>query len=84
MEIYYLLGLAGSILVTIAYVPQTIKTVSTKHTKDLSLTWLLILAIGLFMYTVYGVWISSIPVIISSGLGCILVVILLAYKLRYG
>ncbi|MCL5092033.1 MAG: PQ-loop domain-containing transporter, partial [Candidatus Marsarchaeota archaeon] len=73
-----------SILVTIAYVPQAIKTVSTKHTKDLSLAWLLILAVGLFMYLAYGIWISSIPVMFSSGFGFILVAILLAYKLRYG
>ena len=84
MEVYYLLGLAGSILVTIAYVPQAIKTVSTKHTKDLSLAWLSILAVGLFLYSIYGIWISSIPVILSSGFGFILVAILLAYKLRYG
>ncbi|MCL5093454.1 MAG: PQ-loop domain-containing transporter [Candidatus Marsarchaeota archaeon] len=84
MEAYYIIGLAGSILVTIAYVPQTLKTVLTKHTKDLSLAWLLILAVGLFMYSAYGIWISSIPVIFSSGFGFILVFILLIYKLRYG
>lgn len=84
MEAYYIIGLAGSILVTIAYVPQTVKTVLTKHTKDLSLAWLLILAVGLFMYSVYGIWISSIPVIFSSGFGFILVFTLLICKLRYG
>ena len=84
METYYIIGLAGSILVTIAYVPQTVKTVLTKHTKDLSLAWLLILAVGLFMYSVYGFWISSIPVIFSSGFGFILVFTLLICKLRYG
>ncbi len=84
MEVYYILGLAGSILVTIAYVPQTIKTVLTKHTKDLSLAWLFILTVGLFMYSIYGIWISSTPVIFSSGSGFILVFILLVYKLRYG
>ena len=84
MEAYYIIGLAGSILVTIAYVPQTLKTVLTKHTKDLSLAWLLILAVGLFMYSAYGIWISSIPVIFSSGFGFILVFTLLICKLRYG
>ena len=84
MEVYYILGLAGSILVTIAYVPQTIKTVLTKHTKDLSLAWLFILTVGLFMYSIYGIWISSTPVIFSSGFGFILVLTLLVYKLRYG
>jgi MtN3 and saliva related transmembrane protein len=83
MEISYILGLSGSIFVTVAYIPQTVHTIRTRHTKDLSLYWLIILAIGLWMYAVYGISINSIPVIISSGAGGVLVTILLALKLIY-
>ena len=83
MEITYLLGLIGSILVTVAYIPQTAKTLMTRHTKDLSFSWLLILTAGLLMYTVYGIAISSIPVIISSAIGGLLVIILLIFKVIY-
>ena len=83
MEITYALGLIGSIMVTVAYVPQTVKTLRTRHTKDLSFAWLLILFLGLAMYSVYGIAIDSIPVIISSGAGSILVLILLVCKLLY-
>ncbi len=55
----------------------------TRHTKDLSFSWLLILTAGLLMYTVYGIAISSIPVIISSAIGGLLVIILLIFKVIY-
>ncbi len=83
MEISYILGLIGSVVVTVAYIPQTIKTMATKHTKDLSLPWLFSLSTGLILYSVYGFSISSLPVIISSGFGAVLALILLAYKIRY-
>ena len=54
-----------------------------RHAKDLSFSWLLILTAGLLMYTVYGIAISSIPVIISSAIGGLLVIILLIFKVIY-
>jgi MtN3 and saliva related transmembrane protein len=83
MEISYILGITGSILVTVAYIPQTVKTIKTRHTKDLSLYWLVILTIGLWLYFVYGIAINSTPVMISSGAGGVLVAILTVYKLIY-
>ena len=82
--LYYFLGLAGSIIVTASYLPQALKTVRTRSTGDLSLSWLVALAVGLALYTAYGISISSIPVILSSGVGGTLVIVLLAYKIRYG
>ncbi|MEM3841525.1 MAG: PQ-loop domain-containing transporter [Candidatus Micrarchaeaceae archaeon] len=82
-ELYYVLGLIASIIVTVAYVPQVIKTARTKHTSDLSLKWLAFLSSGLVLYTIYGFAIASQPVVISSAAGAALVIILLLYKLRY-
>lgn len=78
-----IIGLIASIIVTIAYIPQTIKTIRTRKTRGLSLPWLIILDSGLILYTVYGIFISAIPVILSSLGGATLIAILLAYKIRY-
>lgn len=83
MEISYILGITGSILVTVAYIPQTVRTIRTKRTRDLSLYWLVILTVGLWMYLAYGISIDSMPVMISSGAGGVLVTILMVYKLIY-
>jgi MtN3 and saliva related transmembrane protein len=82
--LYYFLGLAGSIIVTVSYLPQTLKTIRTKSTRDLSLSWLGALTVGLVLYTSYGISISSAPVVLSSGVGGALVIVLLAYKIKYG
>ncbi|MGD0729120.1 MAG: SemiSWEET family transporter [Candidatus Micrarchaeaceae archaeon] len=83
MDIVPILGLLASIIVTIAYIPQVMHTVKTKHTRGISKHWLIILDSGLILYTVYGILVSSIPIIISSGFGAIMISILLAYKIKY-
>ncbi len=77
------LGLIASILVSLAYVPQVIKTIRTKKTRDLSVHWISVLSLGLFLYGIYGFLVRSIPVILSSFAGVVLAAILLAYKIRY-
>jgi MtN3 and saliva related transmembrane protein len=78
-----IIGLAASALVTIAYIPEVIKTVTARHTRDLSLTWLIILDASQVLFFVYGRAISSLPLIISSSGGIIMMTIMLAYKLKY-
>lgn len=77
------LGLVASILVSLAYVPQVIKTVRTRKTRDLSALWISVLCFGLFLYTLYGLILHNIPIILSSLAGFILTAILLVYKARY-
>ncbi len=83
MDYQLLIGIIASILVTIAYFPEVIHVVRTRSTRDLSLYWLITLILGLGLYSVYGFWINSLPVIISSNVSLILVLIIAAYKLKY-
>jgi len=76
-------GLAASIMVTIAYIPEVWKTVKSKHTRDLSLLWLVTLAIGQILFFIYGIEIASIPLVIAAGCSIIMLVVMLGYKLRY-
>ena len=78
-----IIGLAASALVTIAYIPEVIKTVKSRHTRDLSLSWIVILDAGQLLFLVYGIGISSIPLIISGGAGVVMMSIMLVDKLRY-
>lgn len=76
-------GLIASLLVTVAYIPEVIRTVRSRHTRDISLSWVAILDAGQILYLVYGFYIASVPIILSSGLGALMTSILVAYKLRY-
>ncbi len=78
-----IIGLVASALVTIAYIPEVVKTIRSKHTRDLSEAWIVILDAGQLLFFVYGVGISSIPLMISGSLGFLMMTIMLAYKLIY-
>jgi MtN3 and saliva related transmembrane protein len=63
--------------------PQIIQSWKTKSTKDISLTWTIILLIGLLLYFVYGVGIMEIIIIVTNFIEITLVILLIIAKLRY-
>ncbi len=78
-----LIGLAASALVTVAYIPEVVKTIRAKHTRDLSLAWIVILDAGQLLFLIYGNAIGSLPLIISGSAGVLMMTIMLVYKLMY-
>ena len=78
-----IIGLAATALVTIAYIPEVVKTVKLRHTRDLSLAWIVILDAGQLLFFIYGDAISNLPLIISGGAGVLMMSIMLVYKLVY-
>jgi len=50
-----LLGFVATTLTTVSILPQVIKVIKLKETKDLSLLYWGILAGGLFLWCIYGV-----------------------------
>ncbi len=77
------IGLAASVLVTLSYIPEVWKTVKSKHTRDLSLSWIVSLAIGQILFLIYGIEIVSIPLAIAAGCAIVMMGIMLACKLKY-
>ena len=61
-----IIGITAGILTLSTYIPQTIKTVRTKQTRDLSLGTYLMLVISAFFWVAYGlgrdlpsVWVTN-------------------------
>jgi MtN3 and saliva related transmembrane protein len=79
-----IIGLTAAFLTTFAYLPQSIKTIRTKHTKDLSLAMLVMIDLGLVFWLTYGIMISSIPVIFANTVSIILITMILVMKIKYG
>jgi MtN3 and saliva related transmembrane protein len=79
-----IIGFLAGALTTLALVPQALQAWQTKHTKDISLGWIVILTIGVLLWLVYGVAIYSLPVIVANIFTLILSVIILVLKLKYG
>jgi MtN3 and saliva related transmembrane protein len=78
------LGFVAGSLTTLAYLPQVVKALRSRHTRDLSLPMYLILAAGVAGWLAYGLLIGSLPVILANAVTLVLVLLVLAMKLRYG
>ncbi|MBN2425797.1 MAG: SemiSWEET transporter [Calditrichaceae bacterium] len=78
-----MLGSVAGILTTIAFFPQVFKVITTKSTHDISLFMFLIMAIGIFLWFLYGLFINALPVILANFISLFLATIILVYKLKY-
>lgn len=79
-----IIGLTAAFFTTFAFLPQSIKTIKTKHTKDLSLGMLIMTDIGLIFWLTYGIMASSVPIIAANTLSIALITTILIMKIKYG
>jgi MtN3 and saliva related transmembrane protein len=79
-----LIGLAAGALTTASNLSPLLKSYRTKSTHDLSLPYLVVLFIGLALWTAYGFLINSLPVIVWNGVTLFIVGPLIFLKLKYG
>jgi len=78
-----IIGLIAAFLTTFAYLPQSIKTIKTKHTKDISLPTIIMLEFGLISWLIYGIVISDIPIIAANTVSIVFMSIILVMKIKY-
>jgi MtN3 and saliva related transmembrane protein len=78
-----IIGLIAASLTTFAYLPQSIKAIRTRHTKDISLSMVIMLEIGLITWLTYGLLISSIPIIAANTVSIGFMTIILYLKIKY-
>lgn len=79
-----IIGLIAGTCTTISFLPQVIKTIRTKQTRNISLSMYIILATGLFLWTVYGILINAAPVILANSISFVLTIVILTLKIKYG
>ena len=83
MSVAPVVGFAAGTLTTLAYLPQALHSFRTRSVRDLSKTMLVALNLGLLLWVVYGVWIRSMPLIVTNVLTFFLACPLLVMKLRF-
>lgn len=84
MDKITLLGLMAGTCTTLSFLPQLIKTWKTRSTHDISIGMYVTLSIGLLLWVFYGVYIYSLPIIITNVVTLILVCTVLVLKIRHG
>jgi len=77
-----IIGLAAAAMGGIALLPQVLKVLKTKSTKDISREMIAILAGSIFLWLVYGILMSNLPIIIANFFGLIQAFIILFFKIK--
>lgn len=83
MSYITILGLIAASLTTGSFLPQAVKAVKTKHTKDLSLGMYSVLTTGIILWLVYGIMVNDLPIILSNCITLILTLTILFLKIKY-
>lgn len=77
-------GLVAGTLTSIAAIPQVIKTLKTRHARDISIWQPLLLAFGVALWMVYGILINDLPLILANIIPLLCNVVLTGMKIKYG
>jgi len=68
---------------TISFLPQAIRVIKTKQTKDLSLTMYMAFTVGIFLWLVYGIMLDNLPIVIANSITLVFACTILVMKLKY-
>jgi len=84
METVQIIGYLAAAAVVLGFVPQVIRVIKTRRTRDISLGMFIILPIGASLWLAYGWMIGDLPIIITNLSLLILQVIIVIFKLKLG
>jgi len=77
------LGLLAGTLTSVAAIPQVVKTLRTRHARDISIWQPVLLSIGVALWLMYGKLINDTPLILANIIPLVCNVMLTFLKLRY-
>lgn len=83
MDYTNIIGMVAATLTTLAFIPQAVKVIKTKHTKDLSLFMYIFFTLGLLLWLVFGILMKSLPIIMANGVTIVFAVVILGMKIKY-
>ena len=76
-------GFVAAVFTTSAFLPQAIKIIRTKKTSDISLLMYSVMAIGSFLWLLYGIFLQELPIIVANSIGLVFVCSILVLKIKY-
>ena len=82
-ELTTIVGFIAGLVTTAANLPQVWKTYRNKSGEGLSFRMLLMLALGLVLWIVYGLMSKSLPLIVANAVVLLLILGLIGMKLKF-
>ena len=83
IDIFTLIGLLAATCTTVSFLPQAIRVISTKQTRDISLGMYVIFSFGILFWLIYGISKADIPIISANLITLILSLMILVLKIKY-
>lgn len=77
------IGYGAALLTTAAFVPQAVKSWSTRDLSGVSLGMYGLFTLGVALWLLYGVFIGSWPVILANAITLALAGVVLTLKIRH-
>jgi MtN3 and saliva related transmembrane protein len=77
------IGLAAGALTTSALIPQAVRIWRTKSAKDVSLTMLIVMVIGIILWIAFGLLRSEFAIIVTNAVALVIAIGLLVLKIRH-
>ena len=77
------IGITAGICTAISLLPQIIKVVKEKKTEDISLFYLVVLLVGLGLWTYYGFLKKDLPIIATNIFSMLLNITMIILGIRY-
>lgn len=84
LDLTSIIGVLAGVLTTVSFVPQVIRTVTSRDTRSISLGMYTLFTLGVFLWLVYGVVLGDLPIVLANGVTFVLAGIVLSLKLRHG
>jgi MtN3 and saliva related transmembrane protein len=78
-----IVGITAGICTAISLLPQIIKVIKEKKTEDISLFYLLVLLVGLGLWTWYGILKKDLPIIVTNIFSMLLNITMITLGIRY-
>jgi MtN3 and saliva related transmembrane protein len=78
-----LLGLIAGAITSMGFIPQLVKGYRTKKLDDISYYMPAVLAVGMFLWLIYGIVLAKLPIIAANAFGASCSVLLIVMKKMY-
>jgi len=79
-----IIGIAAGVLTTAAFLPQLVRVIRTKHTKDLSLLTFSLFSLGVFLWLIYGILLKELPIILANAFTLVFAMLIVIMKIKHG
>jgi MtN3 and saliva related transmembrane protein len=77
------IGYIAALLTTFSIIPQIIRVIKLKESRDISLWTISSLSAGILLWLIHGIIIGDLPVILANGVSLGLSVLMLCLVVKY-